>query len=43
LKPSVYFHLLNCGTNRDFDYEKVKALINKHHKQALKCQVNVKH
>jgi hypothetical protein len=43
LKPSVYFHLLNCGTNHDFDYEKVKAMINAHHKQALKDQVNVKH
>ena len=43
LKPSVYFHLLNCGTNHDFDYKKVKAMINAHHKQALKDQVNVKH
>jgi len=43
LKPSVYFHLLNCGTNHDFDYEKVKDIINAHHKQALKNQVNVEH
>ncbi len=43
LKPSVYIHFLNCGTNHDFDYEKVKVLINDHHKKALKEQVNVKH
>jgi len=43
LKPSVYIHFLNCGTNRDFDYERVKILINEHHKKALKEQVNVKH
>jgi len=36
LRPSVYFHLLDCGTNHNFDYEKVKAKINAHHKQALK-------
>jgi 1-acyl-sn-glycerol-3-phosphate acyltransferase len=43
LKPSVYFHLLDCGTNHDFDFEKAKALINNHHRQALKNQVNVEH
>jgi 1-acyl-sn-glycerol-3-phosphate acyltransferase len=43
LKPSVYFHFLDCGTNHNFDYEKVKALINAHHKKALKEQVNAEH
>jgi len=43
LKPSVYFHFLNCGTNHDFDCEKVRALINAHHKKALKAQVNAAH
>jgi 1-acyl-sn-glycerol-3-phosphate acyltransferase len=43
LKPSVYFHFLNCGTNHNFDYERVKALINEHHKKALKEQVNAEH
>jgi hypothetical protein len=43
LKPSVYIHFLNCGTNHNFNYEKVKALINLHHKNALKAQVDVKH
>jgi 1-acyl-sn-glycerol-3-phosphate acyltransferase len=43
LKPSVYFHFLNCGTNHTFDYEKVKALINEHHKKAHKKQINAEH
>jgi hypothetical protein len=43
MKPSVYIHFLDCGTNHNFDYEKVRALINDHHKKALKEQVNVAH
>jgi len=43
LKPSVYFRFLNCGTNKDFDFEKLKAMINEHHKIALKEQVNAEH
>lgn len=43
LKPSVYLHLLDCGTNHDFDYERLKLQINEHHKKALKDQVNVQH
>lgn len=43
LKPSVYIHFLNCGTNHDFDYERVKKMISEHHKKALKEQVNAEH
>lgn len=43
LKPSIYFHLLDCGTNHDFDFDRVSAQISAHHRQALKDQVNVKH
>lgn len=43
LKPSVYFHLLDCGTNRDFDFEQLKTAISTHHRRALKEQVNVQH
>ncbi|GAB3914536.1 1-acyl-sn-glycerol-3-phosphate acyltransferase [Mucilaginibacter boryungensis] len=42
-KPSVYFHLLDCGTNKDFDLERLRAQISTFHQQALKDQVNVKH
>ncbi len=41
LKPSVYIHFLNCGTNHDFDFEQVKVLISEHHKKALKEQVEM--
>lgn len=43
LKPSIYFHLLDCGTNRDFDFDRLSAQISEHHRQALKNQVNAKH
>lgn len=43
LKPSVYFRFLNCGTNHDFDLEKVQALVSAHHEKAIKEQVNAKH
>jgi 1-acyl-sn-glycerol-3-phosphate acyltransferase len=42
-KPSVYFHLLDCGTNSDFDFERLQTQISEHHKKALADQVNVKH
>jgi len=43
LKPSVYFRFLDCGTARDFDFEKAKAMINAHHKKAIKEQANAEH
>ena len=43
LKPSVYFHLLDCGTNHDFDFEQLKSVISTHHRQALKEQINAPH
>lgn len=38
LKPSVYFHMLDCGTEADFDFEALKSKINHHHKDAIKKQ-----
>ena len=43
LKPSVYLHLLDCGTNHQFDFERLKTQINIHHQLALRNQVNVAH
>ncbi len=42
-KPTAYFHLLDCGTNKEFDLEKLSAKINAFHQQALKNQINVSH
>jgi len=39
LKPSVYFNMLDCGTNHDFDFEKLKEKVNKHHLQAIKSLI----
>lgn len=38
LKPSVYFHMLDCGTNHDFDFDQLSQKINAHHKEAIKKQ-----
>lgn len=38
VKPSVYFHMLDCGTNHEFDFEKLSQKINTHHKEAIKKQ-----
>lgn len=39
LKPSVYFHMLDCGTNYDFDFERLSKAINEHHKNAIRKQL----
>jgi len=36
LKPSVYFNLLDCGTNKNFDFERLKVQVNAHHLQSIK-------
>jgi len=38
-KPSVYFNLLDCGTNHDFDFEALKQKVNVHHLKALKKNI----
>ena len=38
LKPSIYFHMLDCGTNRDFDFKRLGKQINDHHKAAVQKQ-----
>ena len=38
LKPSVYFHMLDCGSNADFDFTKMGERINRHHKEAIQKQ-----
>jgi hypothetical protein len=38
LKPSVYFHLLDAGTNHDFKFAEFDKRVNSHHKEAIKKQ-----
>lgn len=38
-KQSVYFNLLDCGTNRAFDFEKLKEKVNVHHLQSIKKNI----
>ncbi len=38
LKASVYFYMLDCGTNHDFDFDSLGQEINAHHKAAVQKQ-----
>jgi len=38
-KPSMYFNMLDCGTNHDFDFEKLQAKVNDHHKKSLQRNI----
>lgn len=38
LKPSVYFNMLDCGTNHNFDFDRVSIKINNHHREAIQKQ-----
>lgn len=39
LKPSIYFHLLDVGTNHDFDFELFKEKVNQHHLNSMRKHV----
>lgn len=43
LKPSAYFHLFDCGTAGEVQFDDLIKNINTYHQQALKTQVNVEH
>ena len=43
LKPSVYFHLFDCGIAGEVPFEEVVTKIQTFHRQALTAQVNVAH
>jgi hypothetical protein len=38
IKPSVYFHMLDCGTNETYNINDLKAKVNTHHQQAIQKQ-----
>jgi hypothetical protein len=39
LKPSINFHMLDCGTNHDFNFEELNKKINSFHKEAIQKQI----
>ena len=38
LKPSVFFHMMDAGTNHNYDFDKLTIEINQHHKKSMKKQ-----
>jgi 1-acyl-sn-glycerol-3-phosphate acyltransferase len=43
LKPSVFFHLFDCGVAGELNFADLTENINNFHQQALKDQLNVEH
>jgi len=43
LKPSVFYHLLDCGIAGELPFDELTEKINTFHQQALKDQLNVEH
>lgn len=39
IRPSVYFDMLDCGTNEDFDFERLQEEVNRHHKESIKQNI----
>jgi hypothetical protein len=39
IKPSIYFNLLDCGTNHDFDFEALQKKVNMHHQKVIQSNV----
>ncbi|MET3978693.1 1-acyl-sn-glycerol-3-phosphate acyltransferase [Mucilaginibacter sp. UYP25] len=43
LKPSVFFHLFDCGIAGEVPFDELVEKINTCHQQALKAQIDVEH
>lgn len=43
LKPSTYFNVLDCGTNHNFDFEKLKESVNNYHFKSMRKLVRFTH
>jgi 1-acyl-sn-glycerol-3-phosphate acyltransferase len=39
LKPTLFCHMLDCGTNQHFNFDELKSNINQHHKKAIQKQI----
>lgn len=38
VKPSLYFSMLDCGSNVDFDFDTITDSVNRHHEKTIKRQ-----
>ena len=38
-KPSLYYNLLDCGTNDEFDFEALKQQVNLHHLKSIEKNI----
>lgn len=38
-KPSLYYNLLDCGTNEEFDFESLKQQVNLHHRKSIEKNI----
>lgn len=38
-KPSVYYNLLDCGSNSDFDFDHLKQTVNAHHRKSIEKNI----
>jgi 1-acyl-sn-glycerol-3-phosphate acyltransferase len=43
LKPSVFFHLYDCGVAGEINFDELTEKINGFHQHALKAQIDVEH
>lgn len=39
LRPSVYFNMLDCGTNHTFDFDQLQEHVNQHHQKAIAANI----
>lgn len=39
LTPSIYFNMLDCGTNHDFNFEELVEKVNQHHKASFQKNI----
>ena len=39
IRPSVYFNMLDCGTNEEFNFDRLQQDVNRHHKKAIKQNI----
>ncbi|WEK20733.1 MAG: 1-acyl-sn-glycerol-3-phosphate acyltransferase [Candidatus Pedobacter colombiensis] len=38
-KPSLYYNLLDCGSNEEFDFDSLKQQVNLHHRKSIEKNI----